>query len=253
MTVTITNHRFRVTGSPQPGRVDITLHNISTMAHEFSFQSLKPGVTFAKVKRALSSQGGSKVDRLLGPDSDARGYGEPAIVGAHSSEEVVTAPVLPAGNYVALSFLPGSDGKPQVFDGLITGFTLRGAVAKAVPTSVAGTVTLTDHGITLPHGFTGNGTYAVTDTGNKPHDFSIASLSTSTSLMDLFGCVEGSFGKGTPIDSCPGTLRGGVNTILPGATAYLTVQLPAGHYGYLSTGGNGKDLKAGLSGTLDIG
>lgn len=42
-------------------------------------------------------------------------------------------------------------------------------------------------------------------------------------------------------------------TVQPGKSVYLTLPaLPAGHYGYVSTQGDGADFQAGLNGTFTV-
>lgn len=43
-----------------------------------------------------------------------------------------------------------------------------------------------------------------------------------------------------------------MESLEPGVTAYLTIDLPAGHYGYVSTAGEGKDFLAGLHGEFEV-
>jgi hypothetical protein len=251
LTVTLGAHSLRVTGHPHPGRIEITVRNPSDAAGEFSFQLLKPGVSAAQVLAALRTKGDAAAVKLLAGDSDTEGYAEPAIVGAHSSTTIVTTGAVRAGHYVAASFLPGANGKEQALTGRFAGFAIAGAAATATPAPVAGTITLADNRIVLPHGFTGSGAYAIANAGKRPHSFSLASLPASGSLQALFGCVMASFGHGKTIDSCPGRLIGGVDTLLPGATAYVVLHLQHGRYGYVSTDGN--DFAAGLRGSLVVG
>lgn len=248
LAVEISDGAIHVTGTPRPGRIDVTVTNHTAHAAEFSFQPMKPGVTVEQLLNAIKTKGEEAASTLLAGDSDKGGYGEPAIVGAHSSTEVITTQAVPAGQYAGASFLPGSDGMPQALDGLATGFEVSGAPYVAVPADVAGTISLADDSITLPAGFTGSGTYAVTDTGHAPHSLSFGSL--RGPLSALFGCVGQSFGKGQPIDSCPGTLLGGIDTIKPGDTAYVVLALRPGKYGYVSTDGN--DFQQGLNGTVTL-
>jgi hypothetical protein len=44
-----------------------------------------------------------------------------------------------------------------------------------------------------------------------------------------------------------------VGTLQPGQTAYLTISLKPGSYGYVSTEGQGADFGAGLHGTFTVG
>jgi hypothetical protein len=248
LTVTIGEHSLRVAGHAHPGRIQITVTNESDAAGEFSFQLLKPGVSAARLLAALRTKGEGAANKLLAGDSDREGLAEPAIVGAHSSTTIVTTAAVRAGRYAAASFLPGADGRPQALSGRFTGFTIAGARTTATPGPVAGTIGLADHRIVLPHGFTGNGTYAIVNAGKRPHSFSLAALPRAGSLQALFGCVGSSFGHGKPIDGCPGRLIGGVDTLLPGGTAYVVLHLAPGRYGYVSTDGN--DFAAGLRGNV---
>lgn len=250
LSVTLGAHSMRVVGHPHPGRIEITVTNTSGAAGEFSFQPLKPGVSAARVLAVLRSKGEGAATKLLAGDSDAEGYAEPAIVGAHSSTTIVTTEAVPAGRYIAGSFLPDAHGKEQVLSGRFAGFALAGAKATAVPASVTGTIALADNRIVLPDGFSGNGTYAVSNQGKRPHSLSLASLPRNGSLGALFSCVGASFGRGKTIDRCPGRLIGGVDTLRPGATAYVVLHLGHGLYGYVSTDGN--DFGAGLRGTVAL-
>ncbi len=238
---------FAVSGSPHAGLVTITFHNASDIAHELGYQQLKPGVTLPQVTKALAGSGPEQAAQklLVAPHAETTG---PAIAGPGVTESVTTRIV--AGHYVVTCFLPGKNGMPHAMMGMVAEFTVSGSSPAGPPPS-DGTVTLTDHGITLPDGFAAGGTFAVANTGTKPHDLSLARLS-GASLPALFQCIGGSFGKGTPIDRCPGTLAGGVSYLAPDQTAYLTIHPAPGHYGYVSTAGNGADFKAGLAGTFTI-
>jgi hypothetical protein len=248
--VTIGDGSLQVEGTPRPGRIDITVVNQSSESAEFSFQPLKAGVTVSQVETALRRHGEAAANKLLSGDSDRAGYGEPAIVAPGDTEESVTTTVVPTGDYVAGSFLPSGEGGPQATHGVLSGFTIAGATYTAVPGDVAGTIELSDHSITLPPGFTGAGTYAVADSGKRRHSLSFGLLKKGTTLMAMFQCVGSSFGQNRTIDHCPGKLVGGIDSIKPGGTAYVTMQLAVGRYGYLSTDGN--DVRAGLMGTVTV-
>lgn len=239
---------FDVSGSPRQGLVRITFTNAGKYAHEMGISMMKPGVTLAHLKTVVLGKNGDQKAQALLQNPDAE-YPVPSILGPGRSE--VDAAKLPAGHYVVICFLPGADGMPHVAMGMIDEFTVTAGRSTEQPPQTQGTVELSDKGITVPAGFGAGGTFEVKNTGSKPHDFSLAQLAGKT-LPDLFQCVEGAFGKGTPIDKCPGTLAGGVNTLQPGESAYLTMTLPAGKYGYLSTEGDGADLQAGLVGTFSV-
>jgi hypothetical protein len=97
--VTIAADGYRIVGHPRPGRIAITVTNGSDAASEFSFQPLKPGVSVDMVLKALKTKGEGAASKLLAGDSDAQGYGEPSIVGPHSTVEIVTTPVVPLQSF----------------------------------------------------------------------------------------------------------------------------------------------------------
>jgi hypothetical protein len=242
---------FDISGTPHAGLVTITVKNTGKYAHEMGLALVKPGVTLEQVKTNLLSGAPDAEEKAkalqVDPDHEITA---PAIVGPGLTEQA-TVPLV-AGHYIVTCFLPGPDGMPHIAMGMISEFTVAEGADTGQPPASDGTITLTDKAITLPDGFTGTGTFTVTNTGTAPHDFSVASLKAAGGLGALFQCVGASMGKGTPIDTCPGTLVGGVTTLAPGASAYVTLQLPSGHYGYVSTQGEGKDFQAGLNGEFDV-
>lgn len=240
--------RFEIHGAPQAGLVTITFANKAHEAHEMTYQQLKPGKTLADVKAALHSPDAEKEANGLVVDPQGETTG-PAILAPGRSEAVTTR--IAAGHYVVLCFLPGAHGMPHALMGMVGEFTVGGTSAARAP-KIDGTIALTDHHIALPAGFARGGTFAVTNRGSTPHDVSVARLH-GAPLIGFFQCVAGSFGKGTPIDKCPGELTGGVTTLQAGQTSYLHVDaLPKGSYGYVSTQGDGADFKAGLNGTFTV-
>lgn len=243
---------YEISGSPHAGLTTISFANTGDEAHEMGLSRLKNGATLEQLKALLTSQDpdAESKARALQVDPDTE-VGGPAILGPGLSEKVTLK--LTAGHYVVTCFLPGKGGMPHVAMGMIGEFTVAGADSDATAPTPDGTVSLTDAGITVPSGFHGGGTVEVANTGTKPHDFSIAKL-VGQPLPAYFQCVAGSLGKGTPIDQCPGTLSGGVQTVRPGQSVYLTLPtLPAGQYGYVSTQGGGTDFQAGLNGTFVVG
>jgi hypothetical protein len=250
LTVTGYDYKFDFAGSPHAGLVTITFDNKGKYAHEIGLARVKDGVTLDQVTAALMSSdpdAEAKAKQLqVDPDTE---LSAPAILGPGLSE--VTAVTLPAGHYVVTCFLPGPDGMPHVAMGMIGEFTVAAASGDVAPPQTAGTVELTDSGITVPDGLGTGGVYEVKNTGSAPHDFSVAKLN-GAQLLDYFQCVSGSFGSGTPIDNCPGMLVGGVSYLAPGASAYLALTLPAGDYNYVSTEGDGADFQAGLAGSFTV-
>lgn len=243
------DYSYKITGSPHAGLIEFTFVNHGKYAHEMGVTKLKSGVTLAQVTAALAGPDGEDAATALLDNPDAE-YPVPAIVGPGLSVEVTST--LGAGHYAVTCFLPGPDGMPHVAMGMIGEFTVD-ATPSALPSPPTdGTVTLTDTGIALPANFATGGTFAVRNAGTAQHDFSVARLRAPGTLAAYFQCVSGSFEKSTPIDDCAGTLAGGVGGLAPGATAYVTMHLAAGPYGYVSTAGDGKDFTAGLHGELTV-
>jgi hypothetical protein len=206
---------------------------------------VKDGVTLEQVKAALAQ--GEQAAQSLQADP-GKEITSAAIAGPHVDEHVIVP--LVAGHYVVTSFLPLDGAQSQVDKGMIGEFTVLDATSSAsAPPKTDGTVALADDGITLPSGFSKGGTFEVKNTGTKLHDFSVAQLD-GKPLPDYFQCVAQSFGAGTPIDDCPGTLQGGVTSMQPGESAYITLAFSKGSFGYVSTQDDGADFQAGLNGTF---
>ncbi len=223
---------YKVSGDLRPGTATITLKNTGSVAHMMATMRVKDGVTLDQVKQAM--QEGEDALSPLSADSDEQAvYGTPALVGAGQSS-TTTALNLKAGNYVILCFVQDENGMPHAAMGMVNMFTVKGDPVTTTPKS-DGDITITDDAITLPDGFTGKGTYKVTDTGTKPHTLSFAKLEDGKSLQDYVGYVGGQFAAGKPIDGGGGVLMGGIDSLNPGQTAYVTVDLAKGHYGYVST------------------
>lgn len=223
---------FDVSGSLRPGVAAITLTNPDSVAHMMSVARLNPGVTLDQVKEALNQSEDAAVALLAdGPDGSV--YGTPAPVGAGEST-TVTATDLAAGNYAMICFFTDDEGTPHFAMGMVDTFTVEGEQATETPDS-DGTITIDDDGTTLPDEFSGRGTYLVTNAGTTPHSISIARLEEGTSLDSYFQYFGSQSNSGKAIDGGGGVLVGGVDGLLPGQSAYLTLDLSPGHYGYVST------------------
>lgn len=249
--VTTPGMSYAVSGSLRPGVATITLRNTDTVAHAMAIGRLKPGVGLDDVRAAMAAEGSDdSMAPLLADPPDAAVYGTPALVGA-GEETTVTATDLPAGNYVLLCFLTDASGTPHVQMGMLGLLEVSGDPFTQRPES-AGTVTLNDDGIELPAGFSGRGTYLVTNAGTAPHSLSIARLDAGVTLDAYFQHVAAAMGGGGAVDGGGGQLVGGIDDLLPGQSAYLTLDLRAGHYGYVSAvDAQGPEMPA-LHGEFDV-
>jgi hypothetical protein len=222
--------RYDVSGALRPGVAAITLTNTDDAAHMMALARLKDGVTIKQVTAAMAKSE-EAAGKLLA-DSPDTSYGTPSMVGAGQST-TVTAADLPAGHYALICFLSGTDGMPHWQMGMIDELTVTGKKASEKP-AADGTVVLDDKGITMPGGFTGAGTFLVVNKGKAPHGFSLARLDDGTTLAAFAGHVGMAENAGQPVDGGGGVLAGGVDVLAPGQSAFLTLALQPGHYGYLS-------------------
>ncbi|HWJ97959.1 MAG TPA: hypothetical protein VNQ33_07350, partial [Acidimicrobiales bacterium] len=140
---------------------------------------------------------------------------------------------LQEGTYVIACFLTDADGHDHASMGMLGTVTVTGADADELP-EADGTITLDDDRIELPDGFDGHGTYAVANSGTKTHGFQLAHLDGATTLEEYNTHIGRSMQSSTAVDGGGGTLAGGIDSLAPGSTAYLTVDLPSGRYGYVS-------------------
>lgn len=233
ITIKAIEMQYDVSGPLKPGVATITFTNAGTTAHMMATFRMKDGVTLDQVKEAFTSNDENAVTPLMADGPDDSVYGTPgALSGGEST--TVTAVDLKPGNYAIACFFVTSDGTPHFAMGMVGEFTVTGDAVTTEPTS-DGTITLTDDAFTFPDQFDGSGTWKVTNTGTATHSLSIAKLDAGTTVQDYRGYVGGQLANNQPIDGGGGTLVAGVDDLLPGQTAYLTTDLKAGHYGYVST------------------
>lgn len=232
VTITSPGMSYEVPGPLRPGIAAITFRNTSPEAHMMEVARLIPGTTLDQLKAALD-QSEDAAGALLADGQENSVYGTPAPVGAGEST-TVTAMDLQAGDYALVCFFTDADGTPHFQMGMINVLTVEGAPATESPTG-DGTISIGDEGITMPDDFDGQGTFLVTNDGTATHSFSIARLDDGTTLDDYYQFVGNAQNSGTAVDGGGGVLAGGVDGLLPGQSAFLTVALSPGHYGYLST------------------
>lgn len=231
VTITMPGMSYDVSGPLRPGIGSITLANTDDVTHMMSFGHLKDGVTLDQVKQALG-QSEDAMDALLA-ESPNTTYGTPDLLGAGQTETITGVDFKP-GTYALVCFLMAAGGMPHWQMGMIGELTVAGDPATTKPDS-AGTITIDDAGITLPDGFNGSGTFLVTNAGKSPHNISMARLDDGVTLPDYAGHVGQAMGTGAPVDGGGGALVGGIDALAPGQSAYVTLDLQPGHYGYLSS------------------
>lgn len=231
ITITSPGMAYEVSGPLQPGVAAITFHNTDSVAHMMALGRMVPGTTLDQLVDALG-QDEDAAGALLADGPDNSVYGTPAPVGPGEST-TVTALDLAAGDYGIICFFSDDDGTPHFAMGMVDTFTVEGEQATETPDS-DGTISIDDDGTTMPDDFTGSGTYLVTNDGTARHSISFARFDEGTTLDAYYQYVGGQMNSGKAIDGGGGVLVGGVDSLLPGQSAYVTLDLSAGNYGFVS-------------------
>jgi uncharacterized cupredoxin-like copper-binding protein len=178
------------------GPVDVVQTNEGDEEHQVTLIRLDDGQTPDQLLDTITNEG----DAALDPSVFAGGpNGIPA--GESNSARVDLTP----GEYVAYCFIP--DHAQQ---GMIEPFTVTGEATAPVPVEAVETVGLQEFGFDVPDDFSGQGTVAVENTGEQPHELTIVG-----------GTADAQVGAG------------GLTTIAPGETGYLDLDLPPGDYSFV--------------------
>ncbi|MET0627984.1 MAG: hypothetical protein ABW033_05955 [Acidimicrobiia bacterium] len=251
ITLTAGEYAYTVKGAPQPGWVQWNFANGGVEDHMMIVFPVKSGTTDKQVK-AAAAKGEDAVSKLFTGDPVS---GTPALVGP--DQKTTTLTQVKAGTYLVACFVPAPDGEDHFAHGMFKVVTVKGSKSSfKPPTDGVADVTLTDTAIEVPDGAAPKQiTLKVTNEGDAPHGFQLVKLETGKTLDDANTYFNAFFNTGTAEGTAPGVLVGGVSTVAPGGMAYLQWELPAGHYGYLSTDGDDPpddDYTKGLKGEFDI-
>jgi plastocyanin len=149
---------------------------------------------------------------------------------------------LEAGDYVAFCVIPSPDGAPHVMKGMIKDIKVTPSANKSPAPKPTVTLTLKDYDFAFDKPLTaGRHVIAVKNAGPQPHEFFMAKLMPGKTPMDMAVFAE------KPVGAPPGIPFGGITDILPGQTVYLTVDIPAGEYGFICFDPDAKDGKPHLA------
>ena len=253
LTVKAGEYTYQLKGSPKAGWTKIDFDNAGVEDHMVVIFRLKKGTTNAQFKKALASPDGSGLEKVSASDPNVSGT--PGVIGPGQKTTVMTE--LTAGTYGLACFIPAPDGAPHTAHGMFKTFTVSGKSNLKPPTDGVFEVNIDDTAITVPPGDAPkNITLKVSNEGTTPHGFQLVQLNEGKTIDDANAYFNEFFNTGTaPAGGAPGVLVGGVEGIAPGGMAYLEWSLPAGTYGYLSTGGDdppNDDFTKGLKGEFTI-
>ena len=210
---TATEYSFTMPDEIKAGLVTFNTANKGGLYHEFALAKLEDGKTVDDVN-ALIASGAQET-----PDWITDIGGVPVLSPGHS--EKLTRKLDP-GTYVFICFIPGPDGAPHVMHGMVKLFTATGDSQAKVP-SADGTIVSTDDAFQVPAIKAGTRTLELKNTGSKPHEFTLISLADGKSIADVQAWFEAG-GQG----DAPATFLGGQQTVQPGESMWLTLDLQKG-------------------------
>ena len=136
---------------------------------------------------------------------------------------------LPAGQYLLVCFLPSPDGVPHVAKGMIMPVTVSDSgdsttTAAMLPTDT--TITFDDFAFEMPDTLSaGHHDIEVVNVGQQPHEMSVLKLADGATADDV-----NAFFMGQTAGPPPFADFGGMQGIMPGATAVLSLNLEPGTY-----------------------
>ncbi len=136
---------------------------------------------------------------------------------------------LEAGNYAMVCFIPTPEGVPHVAKGMVRPLTVTagGEAASAEPEADL-VMKLVDYDFELSQPLAaGRHRIRIENAGPQPHELAIVKLGAGKQPMDFAEWGEKQVGPP------PGTIHGGVSAIMPGAHAFVDVDLEPGEYGLI--------------------
>lgn len=221
VTVTATDYAFDLPAELEAGLVTFEMPNRGKEIHHAQLVRLNPGGDFDEALAALTEEDLETVFRHV---SVVGGVG---IVPPDSS--AASTVNLEAGDYAFVCGIPSEDdGVPHFAKGMVSRFTVTGQAPVDAPgPDTVGEVTLDDFAFGLPDDL--EGTVAVTNTGEQPHEMLLVQLAEGVSLEEALAALEGP----PPTDGPPPAIpAGGMQALMPGDTGYLDLgTLAPGRYG----------------------
>lgn len=203
------------------GWQQVTLDNQGSEQHQLSVARLADGQDATTVEGQLDKDDLSFL-------AQATLVGAPDGVASGQKETVTT--LLDPGRYIVFCAVPSpSDGKPHFQKGMRSSFTVTKVANQVAQPKTDGTISITPTGYEVPTGFTGKGTFAVTNAAKFGAEMGILRLAKDATQADVV-----TFLTGTPTGPPPFTAAGGVSAMAPGSKAYIDLDLDPGNYVFLS-------------------
>lgn len=210
--VTATEYAFEVPPEVPGGVVTMEFTNTGGLPHEFGFSRIEEGKTEADVKAVIEA--GKEPPGWV---EDVAG-----VPGLSPGESVTVTRALSPGSYVFVCFFPDPKGTPHASLGMYELFSISGDSGAALPQPDA-TITATDDGLELPAVSSGEQVVEFENGGTEPHELNLVRFEPGKSVKDVDRWIGGGY-RGEP----PVTFVGGMQTIPPGSSVFLTLDLEAG-------------------------
>jgi hypothetical protein len=204
------------------GWVDIYATNNGAVPHQALFGKLNDGVTVEKFNEEMAAN----PEAVFGLIEFSGGLPETA-PGAKSRVRLK----LSAGNYIAVDFLAGEDGVPNVAKGMQYAFTVTPSDAPVVDPAADVTVDMHDFYYTMPDEvLAGNFSMKVINAGVQPHEMIIFKLNDGATLDQMFEFIGQMESGEQPAGPPPGEMIGGAFPIGGGSAEVIFLNLEEGNY-----------------------
>ncbi|MDQ3941472.1 MAG: hypothetical protein M3238_08990 [Actinomycetota bacterium] len=214
VTVTAQDFKFDAPASVEAGLVEITLNNEGKAPHQVQLLKLNEGVEFADFEQIVKTD---RTGQKTLENSTPAGGVTAIVPGATAT----VANELDAGTYALVCFVQGHHTQGMIAELEVT--AAEGVAAE--PPATDGEITLKDFEITLPEGFSGEGTFEVSNDGPAPHEMDVFKVNASVEDVEKF--LEDP--KGPPPGGEPEG-QGGAGAIAAGSSAFIDLNLEPGVY-----------------------
>jgi len=198
------------------GLTRIDYVNAGSQYHEWALAKIEPGHTAADVRAYLDKHGPNGPPPPWVKDVGGVGVMSPG-------QQIGITRDLKQGHYAFICFLPGPGGKPHYKLGMFKGFTVTGD-SGAKPPKVDGAITANDSGFTVGFLQPGEQTIELRNDAKTPFGFNLFEQKPGHSLTEL----RAFFKSGDLSKQAPALLLGGVQSIPPGQSYYLNIDIKPG-------------------------
>lgn len=216
VTITATDFAFDSPAEVPAGLTTLRLVNQGPSIHHVQLVKLAEGKTVDDFMAALKAGGPPPKWAVMagGPNPPERG------------DTSSTTMDLEAGNYAMVCFVPSADGVPHLIKGMVRPLTVTPGSGTAAAEPQADIVMkMVDYDFELSRPLSaGRHTIRIENSGPQPHEVAIVKLESGKEPMDFAEWGERQTGP------APGALYGGVSGIMPGAHAFVDVDLEPGEY-----------------------